>query len=155
MKKLNKFVLLIAAILFTVMVSAQKKTTAPKSKPTMKTQTSITIQSNGDTIIGESEINFRDGGHQYHMFMNHDEVTEMYVDGKKISEQDFSKYDSVIKKVKEQIRKDKEQAEEDRKQAIKDQEQAEKDREESEKDREQATADEKEVAMAREQQSRI
>ncbi|PWU01252.1 MAG: hypothetical protein C5B52_07590 [Bacteroidetes bacterium] len=150
MKKLNRIILFPIAICFTTGAIAQKKTVTVKSKPVIKSETRISIDNN-DSANGESEIDYRDeGGHKYHMYLKNDVVTDLTVDGKKIDEKDYPKYEGTIKKIKEQIRKDREQAEVDRKQAIKDQEEAEADRVEADKDREQAEADRREANEQRE-----
>lgn len=89
----------------------------------------------------DSYINMTEDGHSYKIRLNGTRVLEMEVDGKKIPESDFNKYDALIKKVLKQMEEDRKQAELDRKQAEKDREQADKDRAQAELDRKQAERD--------------
>jgi hypothetical protein len=89
----------------------------------------------------DSQINMTEDGHSYKIRLNGTRVLEMEVDGKKIAESDFNKYDALIKKILKQMEEDRKQAELDRKQAEKDREQADKDRAQAELDRKQAEKD--------------
>ncbi|MEP7320111.1 MAG: hypothetical protein ABI921_15245, partial [Panacibacter sp.] len=86
-------------------------------------------------------INYRDGQKQYDIKMEGDKVTEIYVDHKKISPDNFYLYNNVINKIKTQIKQDKLQAEEDMKQAKLDMIQAKKDQEQAIEDMKQAELD--------------
>jgi len=105
-------------------------------KPENNSGTRISSSNNN-----ESFINMTEDGHSYKIRLNGTTVTEMEIDGKKIPESEFSKYDALIKKILKQVEEDRKQAALDRKQAEKDRAQAELDRKQAEKDREQADKD--------------
>jgi hypothetical protein len=102
-------------------------------------------------MSGESLINFTEDGHRYKIRLTGSKITEMYVDDKKVAEEDYAKYDSLVKKILAQIEKDRKQAEEDRKQAEKDRQQADKDREQANEDRKQAEKDRERADQDRKQ----
>jgi len=100
---------------------------------------------------GESLLNFSEDGHRYKIRLEGSKIVEMYVDGKKVAEEDYVKYDTMIKKILVQIEKDRKQAEEDRAQAEKDRARAEKDRQQANIDREQAVKDRERAELDRKQ----
>lgn len=127
----NKFFAAVVAVsttLISVSSQAQKTTTVSESR----------ISS---SVNDESFINMTEDGHSYKMRLKGNTVIEMEVDGKKIPESDFNKYDALVKKILKQMEEDRKQAELDRKQAEKDRVQADKDREQAELDRKQAEKD--------------
>ena len=83
--------------------------------------------------------------------MRENKILELMVDDQKIPEADFHKYDSILKKIREQIKRDKEMAEIDRQQALKDSEEAEIDRKQAEEDRKQSMEERKQAEEEREQ----
>lgn len=99
----------------------------------------------------ETQINYSEDGHKYKIKLDGSKIMEILVDGKKIPESDFAKYELTVKKILEQMEADRAQAELDRKQAEKDREQAGKDRVQAQKDREQAEGDRKRAEKDREQ----
>jgi hypothetical protein len=127
----NKFFAAVVAVsttLISVSSQAQKTTTVSESR----------ISS---SVNDESFINMTEDGHSYKMRLKGNTVIEMEVDGKKIPESDFNKYDALVKKILKQMEEDRKQAELDRKQAEKDRVQAGKDRAQAELDRKQAEKD--------------
>jgi hypothetical protein len=100
---------------------------------------------------GESFIDITEDGHSYKIRLNGTTVKEMEVDGKKIPESEFSKYDALVKRILKQIEDDRKQAELDRQQAEKDREQADKDRAQADLDRKQAEKDRAHADDARKQ----
>ena len=136
----NKFFAVVVAVsttLISVSSQAQKTGTISETR----------ISSSGND---ESFINMTEDGHSYKIRLKGNTVIEMEVDGKKIPESDFNKYDAMVKRILKQMEEDRKQAELDRKQAEKDRvqagkdrAQAELDRKQAEKDREQADADRK------------
>jgi chromosome segregation ATPase len=105
-------------------------------KPEKNSGTRISSSNNDDSFI-----NMTEDGHSYKIRLNGTTVREMEIDGKKIPESEFNKYDALIKKILKQMEEDRKQAESDRKQAEKDREQADKDRAQAELDRKQAEKD--------------
>jgi hypothetical protein len=101
-------------------------------------------------MSGETLINYTEDGHRHKIKLSGSKIIEMYIDDKKVAEEDYAKYDSMVKKILAQIEKDRKQAEEDRKQADKDRIQADKDRQQADKDREQANEDRKQAEKDRE-----
>jgi len=102
----------------------------------------------------DSYINMTEDGHSYKIRLNGARVLEMEIDGKKIPESDFNKYDALIKKILKQMEEDRKQAELDRKQAEKDRVQADKDRAQAELDRKQAEKDRVQAGEDRKQAER-
>jgi membrane protein involved in colicin uptake len=99
----------------------------------------------------DSFINMTEDGHSYKIRLNGTNVREMEIDGKKIPESEFNKYDALIKRILKQMEEDRKQAELDRKQAEKDREQADKDRVQAELDRQQAEKDRAQAEIDRKQ----
>ncbi len=81
----------------------------------------------------------------YEMTLVNNKMTELYVDGEKISTANWGHYSTVIGEIREQIRKDKIQAKKDRAQAQLDQIQARKDQEQAHRDQLQATRDQEQA----------
>ena len=77
----------------------------------------------------------------YKIEMEDEKITSLYVDGKLIPPEQYSQYEAVISKIKEQMRLDKIQAKKDQEQAVKDQQQAKLDQEQAVKDQQQAKLD--------------
>ncbi len=115
-------------------------------KPENNSGTRISSSNNN-----ESFINMTEDGHSYKIRLNGTTVTEMEIDGKKIPESEFSKYDALIKKILKQVEEDRKQAALDRRQAEKDRAQAELDRKQADKDREQADKDRAQAELDRKQ----
>lgn len=99
---------------------------------------SINISSLNSDGSGEMQMNYTQDGHRYNVRLNGSKIVEMYVDDKKITESDFSKYEPGIRKILDQIEEDRKQAAIDRAEAEKHRQQAGKDRELVNKMREQA-----------------
>jgi hypothetical protein len=137
----NKFFALVVAV-FTLLIS--EPSLAQKTGRTTETR----ISSSGDD---ESFINMTEDGHSYKIRLKRNTVIEMEVDGKKIPESDFNKYDALVKRILKQMEEDRKQAELDRKQAEKDREQAGKDRAQAELDRKQAEKDRETASEDRKQ----
>jgi len=74
-------------------------------KPENNSGTRISSSNNN-----ESFINMTEDGHSYKIRLNGTTVTEMEIDGKKIPESEFSKYDALIKKILKQVEEDRKQA---------------------------------------------
>lgn len=90
-------------------------------------------------------------GDVYRIKLVKEKITEMYIDDKKVPEEDFPKYSSLVKEILEQLKRDEEQAARDREQAERDREQADRDRLQAEKDRQQAERDRLQAEKDREQ----
>ncbi|MES1217382.1 MAG: hypothetical protein ABUT20_17880 [Bacteroidota bacterium] len=127
--------MMIALAYITTLFAQKSPGVQAEKKPGIK-NLYLSVESD-KTVPGQKIISFKDDK-EYDIRMTDDKITELIVDGKKIAETDFYKYDSVIKKLKEQIKKDEEMAESDMKQVKKDQEQAEKDELQAKKDNEEA-----------------
>ena len=130
-------VLVIALTLQAGTMNAQQKNEKQRSDR----GTSLNVTTGMSAGSGETLINYTEDGHHYNIKLSGSKIIEMFVDDKKVAEEDYSKYDSLVKKLLAQIEKDRKQAEEDRKQAEKDRQRADKDREQANKDRKQAEKD--------------
>lgn len=60
---------------------------------------------------GETTIQYMENGASHKAKLNGSKLVELFIDGKKIPETDFPKYESQIKKIVEQMEADREQAE--------------------------------------------
>jgi len=101
--------------------------------------------------LGETNIEYVTDGHRHKIRLDGKKIVELYVDDKKVAEEDYAKYDSIVNKILVQIEKDRVQAEADRHQAMLDREQAEKDRKQADEDRKQAASDRKQADEDRKQ----
>ena len=101
--------------------------------------------------LGETNIEYVTDGHRHKIRLDGKKIVELYVDDKKVAEEDYAKYDSIVNKILVQIEKDRVQAEADRHQAMLDREQAEKDRKQADEDRKQAESDRKQADEDRKQ----
>jgi len=126
-----------STVILTVLLTTMAGLQYNNANAQQKTETRSIMISNE----GESQISTTEDGHRYRMKLNGSKLTELYVDDKKIAEEDFSKYDSLVKRMLVQIEKDRKQAEKDRAQAEIDRQQADKDRERADLDRKQAEKD--------------
>ena len=90
----------------------------------------------------------------YRLIMINDQLTELYVDGKLVPADQYSRYEETIKKIKEQLRLDRIQAKKDQEQAMKDQAQAKIQQEKAVKDQLQAKIDQ-EAAMKDQAQAKL
>jgi len=140
-------VLVIASALQSSNVNAQQKNEKQKNDG----GTSLNVMTDMPDGSGETLINYTEDGHRYKIKLSGSKVIEMFVDDKKVAEEDYAKYDSLVKKILVQIEKDRKQAEEDRKQAEKDRQQADKDREQANEDRKQAGKDRERADQDRKQ----
>lgn len=89
------------------------------------------VQSYKKGYDGKSTINATEDGKKFEIEMDGDKIVSLYVDGKKISENDYPKYEDSIKKIKERIEKERAKAEEARAEAGRHREEAEKHRQEA------------------------
>lgn len=145
-KFLPASVLIIALALQTSTMNAQQK----NQKQRNADGTSLNVMTDMSAGSGETLINYTEEGHRYKIKLSSSKIIEMFVDDKKVAEEDYAKYDSLVKKLLAQIEKDRKQAEEDRKQAEKDRERADQDRKQADKDREQAEKDRQQADEDRE-----
>jgi len=86
------------------------------------------------------------GSHFYKMVNVDEKLSEVYVDDKRIADDDLTKYDAIIEKIRSSIRDDEEERDmrqmaRDRRQRERDARQTERDREQQQKDREQRQRD--------------
>ncbi|MEI9806883.1 MAG: hypothetical protein WDO16_02790 [Bacteroidota bacterium] len=146
-KLLQGFVVAIALILQVGIVNAQPKKETKKRNEGI---TSLDFRTTNTGGLDETQINYREDGHYYKIKLNGTRIAEIYLDDKKVPEEDFSKYEPMVKKILVQVEKDRKQAEKDREQAEKDREQADRDRQQADKDREQAELDRKQADKDRE-----
>ena len=154
--KNNLFIVPIA--LLTILLSVN--TVQAQVKKITRSSTTRTESSNNgssymnveyDSANATEHITLYKNGEVYKIKVVSDKVTEIIIDDKKIPEADFSKYEPMIKKIREQIKEDQEQAIRDRAQAELDRKQAEKDRQQAERDRGQAEEDRKQADKDRAQ----
>jgi chromosome segregation ATPase len=109
--------------------------TIPRKK---ETRSSVDIRNVTTDESGETSIDYLDDDHRYKIKMKESKIVGMNIDGKKIPEEDFSKYDATVNKILLQLKKDREQADQDRIQADKDRQQADRDLDQADRDRDQA-----------------
>ncbi|RYE57477.1 MAG: hypothetical protein EOP48_05710 [Sphingobacteriales bacterium] len=126
--------IVMAAALYVAPVKAQEKR---EKQQRISVFTSVSPGSLSEGTVME----YSEDGHDYKVKLNDTKIIEIYRDGTKVPEAEFSKYEPSIKKILEQLEKDRKQAELDRAQAAKDRARAEQDRELAEKHREQANRD--------------
>jgi hypothetical protein len=88
--------------------------------------------------------------HQYKIVLVNDQLTELYIDNKKIEKEKFPEFDSTVSSIRERIKKDEEQGEIDRAQGNIDRKQGDIDREQGDMDRAHAAEDKKVVNRDRE-----
>ncbi|MEP7374668.1 MAG: hypothetical protein ABI675_14835 [Chitinophagaceae bacterium] len=140
-------VLAIALVFQTGTMNAQQKNEKQKKDG----GTLLNVMTDMSSGSGETLINYTEDGYRYKIKLNGSKIIEMFVDDKKVAEEDYVKYDSMVKKILVQVEKDRKQAEEDRKQAEKDRQQADKDREQANEDRKQAEKDRERAEQDRKQ----
>jgi colicin import membrane protein len=144
----------IVLTLFTLTANAQDKTGAskPAKKPQSSTQEhsylNVESDSSGDP---EKRITTYRNGSTYKIRVVNEKIIELSIDGKKIPEQDFPKYQSMVNKILTQVKLDEEQAKKDRAQAELDRQQADKDRARADIDRQQADRDREQAEKDRQQ----
>lgn len=149
---LNVQVALLAILLAATAAQAQvKKITRSSTTRTETSNGNSYLNVEYDSADGIERITLYKNGEVYKIKVVSDKVTEIIIDDKKIPEADFSKYEPMIKKLREQIREDQAQAARDRAQAELDRKQAKKDREQAERDRAQAEEDRKQADKDRAQ----
>ena len=147
----------LAAILLTsICAQAQTKTT-PKTAYQIENHTMYTrIYNEGGKRIEEIKTEYDDK--IYKMEMVDEKLTSLYVDGEKIPEADWSKYDDVIRhirqEIKEQIKRNEEQAKRNAEQAVRNQAQAERNEEQAKRNAEQNIHNQ-EQAKRNEEQARL
>ncbi len=88
---------------------------------------------------------------QYKMELVNDKMTELYVDGVKVSVADWDKYGDAIAAIREQIRKNKIQALRNQEQAVRNQEQAQKNQEQAVRNQEQVQKNQEQAVRNQEQ----
>ena len=153
--KMKKRVLHAPALLVALVLCFNTTQAQQKSNSGSKGQgTTLNVTTNRSDATSETQIDYVEDGHRYKIRMKDSSVQEMYVDDKKLSPEEYSKYEPVVKKILDQIEKDRQQAELDREQARRDRAQAEQDRKQAERDREQATRDRQQAQKDREQAQR-
>lgn len=142
-----------AIALLSLNANAQTKTTSPKGTKTTQLksneQSFLTIESDPTDDAIEHITTYRNGS-LYKIELKNKKITELAIDGKKIPEQDFPKYETMVKKILDQVKRDREQAEKDRARADIDRQQADKDREQADKDRALAEKDRERAEKDRE-----
>ena len=141
--------MIISALACMTSLSAQKKPAGHPAKASSDRHAYLSVENDSSATPPVENIVYSDGNH-YRIKMRNDKLVELFVDDQKIPEADFRKYDSIIKKIREQIKKDLEQAEIDRQQAGKDRQEAELDRKQADEDRKQADEDRKQAEEDRE-----
>ena len=90
----------------------------------------------------------------YEMTLVNNQMTELYVEGKKIPQAKWGEYSKTIAAIREQIRKDRIQAKKDQEQARRDQHQAMLDQLQAKKDQAQAGRDQEQAKLDQEQARR-
>lgn len=150
-----KLIFLIIAISVTT-AQAQTKTTTRSGTTRYQTSSGNTwMNVEADSANDPNKrITMYKNGEVYKIKVVNEKITEMQIDDKKIPEEDFPKYGSMVKEILVQLKKDEEQAEKDRAQAKLDREQAGRDREQAGRDRLQADKDREQAIHDREQADR-
>ncbi|WP_369330911.1 hypothetical protein [Danxiaibacter flavus] len=143
----------LAIALLSLNTHAQTKTNASKGTKTTQLksndQSFLTIESDPTDDAIEHVTTYRNGS-LYKIELKNEKITELVIDGKKIPEQDFPKYEPMVKKILDQVKRDREQAEKDRSRAEVDRQQADKDRHQADLDRAQAENDRERAEKDRE-----
>lgn len=131
-------VLLISAVTFLSLQSTQAQTTKEGRIPSL---TNVNVSGSG--TAGNPQILFLQdvNGKTYSIKRVEKKIQEMYVDGEKLSADQYTQYEAMIQELDEQIERDRQQAERDRAQAELDRQQAERDRQQADRDRQQAVLD--------------
>lgn len=149
-KYLKGSMLLIATLAVAFSASAQKA-------DSMKRTFNFDRHSNRDVTDYTSDGNRHEhittnwkGTYYEAMFVN-DKMTELFVEGEKISKANWGKYATVIARIREQIRKDRIQAKKDQAQAKLDQIQARKDQQQARLDQQGAARDQEQARKDQEQ----
>ena len=143
----------LAIALLSLNTHAQTKTNPSKGTKTTQLkkddQSFLTIESDPNDDAIEHITTYRNGS-LYKIELKNEKITELTIDGKKIPEQEFSKYESMVKKILDQVKRDREMAEKDRAKAELDRQQADKDRHQADIDRAQAEKDRERAEKDRE-----
>ncbi len=159
---MKKYLLMAPAALLIMAITgttAQAQTKTNSRSTTYRTQSSIS----GSTFLNVESDSAGDPNKRITLFKNgevykikvvNEKITELLIDEKKIAEEDYHKYQSLVKDILLQLKKDEEQAVKDRAQAELDRKQAERDREQAGRDREQAVKDRAQAELDREQAGR-
>jgi hypothetical protein len=152
-KKLKFSMLLLAAMVIVIAVNAQKS--SPEKKSDRNSSYEVNKDSRGK--LKESIRTF-DNDKEYRFDLLNGKLTDLYVDGTKITVDRYSEYGEVVNRIKEQVRKDKIRAEIDQaraknnqKQAIKNQAQAMKEQVDAKLDQKKAMEEQANAKNNREQ----
>ncbi len=144
----------LAIALLSLNAQAQTKTNTSKGTKTTQLNSNdksfLTIESdpNDDAV---EHITTNRNGSLYKIELKNEKITDLTIDGKKIPEQEYSKYEPMVKKILDQVKRDREQADKDRARAEVDRQQADKDRHQADLDRAQADKDRERAEKDREQ----
>lgn len=104
--------------------------------------------------IGKDILRTYMDGHDYKLVSIYNKVTELYVDNRKVAENEWPKYNAAIEKIKATVKSDDIEEAREMEQAHRDREQDQRDREQAEREREQARRDREKAVREREQQER-
>jgi colicin import membrane protein len=130
----------LAAILLTSLCAkAQTNTTAKTAYDDEDRGTYYRIHNDGTKRTERTRMEYK--GKTYKMEMVDEKLTSLYVDGEKIPETDWGKYDDAIRhireEIKEQIKRNEEQAKRNAEQAVRNQAQAQRNEEQAKRNAEQ------------------
>ena len=131
---------LVYGVLILIFVAGNTAVAQVKTGKTRTRSTSYTINNDASGKAQENVTTTIDNT-EYKMELVNEKMTGFYVDGKLIPAEQYSQYETVIVKIKEQMRLDKIQAKKDQEQAKLDQAQANKDQHQAKLDQEQAIKD--------------
>ncbi|WP_315816706.1 hypothetical protein [Paraflavitalea speifideaquila] len=146
MKKYSLMAPVALLIIGIICTTAQAQTKITSRSSTYRTQSSMS----GNTFLNveadsvgdpNKRITMYKNGEVYKIRIAGEKITEMFIDDKKVAEDDYPKYAGLVKDVLAQLKRDEEQAARDRAQAELDRKQADRDREQANKDRSQAELD--------------
>jgi hypothetical protein len=146
-----KFLLVSVPAIISVLLSGTMNAQQKNEKQKKDGVTSMNVMTDRSSGAGETLIHYTEDGQRYKIKLIGSKIIEMFVDDKKIAEEDYAKYDPTVKKILLQLEKDRKQAQEDRKQAEKDRQQADNDREQANEDRKQADRDREQAENDRQQ----
>jgi hypothetical protein len=156
----NKMLTVQAALLIITLSAASVQAQERKAARSSSTRTERTSGITNLSVHSDSDeesvvrITMQKDGDDYRIRIVNDKITELYINDKKIAEEDYGKYEPMIKELREQMKRDREQAARNREQAAIDRQRASRDREEAQRHRERATRDREQANKNRERAGR-
>lgn len=140
----------LAAILLTSLYAGAQTKAAPKTAYNSESnQLYFRMHDEGSHRISDIKTIYQDKVYQVKML--DEKITSLYVDGDKIPEADWTKYEAAIRHIRQEI---KEQAKRDEEQAVRNQEQAKRNEEQAKRNAEQARRNEEQNVRNEDQAKR-